>query len=121
MQDKQTTGLLGETLAAELLQQKGFQIICHNYRKGRAEIDLIAASKDLLLFVEVKTRRGKNSFGYPEDAVDTKKAARIILAADFYVEKINWNGDIRFDIVAVHLPQQSQGQPQLYHFEDAFY
>ena len=121
MQDKQVTGKLGETLAANMLQQKGFCILCRNYRKGRAEIDLIAASKDLLLFIEVKTRRGSNSFGYPEEAVDRKKAARIINAAGAYIEEINWKGDIRFDIVAVHLPPQSQGQPQLLHFEDAFY
>ena len=121
MQDKQATGLLGETLAAEMLQQKGFRILCRNYRKGRTEIDIIAASKDLLLFIEVKTRRGSNSFGYPEEAVNRKKAARIIWAAGFYIEKIDWQKDIRFDIVAVHLPEHGNDQPELYHIEDAFY
>lgn len=121
MQDKQTTGILGETLAANMLQAKGFRILCRNYRKGRTEIDIIAASKELLLFVEVKTRRGPNSFGFPEEAVNRKKAARIIWAAGIYIETIDWQKDIRFDIVAVNLPKFSNEQPELYHIEDAFY
>ncbi len=121
MQDKQATGIMGETLAANMLQQQGFQILCRNYRQGRAEIDLIAATEKLLLFVEVKTRRGKNSFGFPEEAVDNKKAARIVQAAGSYIEKINWQGDIRFDIIAVHLQRDANQAPELFHFEDAFY
>lgn len=121
MQDKQATGILGETLAAGMLEQKGFRILCRNYRKGRTEIDIIAASGNLLLFVEVKTRRGSNSFGYPEEAVNKKKAARIIWAAGLYIEKIDWKKDIRFDIIAVNLPLQSNNNPQIYHIEDAFY
>lgn len=121
MQDKQATGILGETLAANLLQQKGFRILCRNYRKGRTEIDIIAAAKDLLVFVEVKTRRGSNSFGFPEEAVNRKKAARIIWAAGFYIDTIDWKKDIRFDIISVHLSGQSDESPELYHIEDAFY
>lgn len=121
MHDKQATGILGETLAANMLQEKGFRILSRNYRKGRTEIDIIAASRELLVFVEVKTRRGPNSFGYPEEAVNRKKAARIIWAAGLYIEKIDWKKDIRFDIVAVHLPLHSNDAPELYHIEDAFY
>lgn len=121
LQDKQATGILGEKLAAAFLQQKGFQILERNYRKGRAEIDLIATSDSILMFVEVKTRRGGNSFGYPEEAVNHKKAALIINAASYYIQKINWKGDIRFDIIAVQLPQNSNKDPQIHYFEDAFY
>jgi putative endonuclease len=121
VKDKQATGKLGESLAAALLQQKGFRILHRNYRLGRAEVDLIAASDKLLLFIEVKTRRGPNSFGYPEEAVDKKKAARITWAAGYFIERIDWKGAIRFDVIAVQLPTHSNAQPQLHHFEDAFY
>lgn len=121
MQDKQATGIKGETLAANMLQQKGFRILKRNFRSGRAEIDLIAVGNELLLFAEVKTRRGANSFGFPEEAVDRKKAARIIRAAEVYINLVDWKGDIRFDIIAVHLPLYSDKEPQIYHFEDAFY
>ncbi|EMR04170.1 YraN family protein [Cesiribacter andamanensis] len=121
MQDKQATGKLGESLAAELLEQKGFRILARNYRLRRAEIDLIAASDRLLLFVEVKTRRGDPTFGYPEEAVDRKKAARITGAAGYYIEKTDWKGAVRFDIIAVQLAARAGMPAQLHHFEDAFY
>jgi putative endonuclease len=121
LHDKQLTGILGEKLAAEFLQQKGIRILERNYRKGRAEIDIIAIGGKLLLFVEVKTRRGGNSFGYPEEAVNHKKAALIINAASYYIKKIDWKKDIRFDIIAVQLPLNSNQNPQISHFEDAFY
>ncbi|AHM60978.1 hypothetical protein D770_13620 [Flammeovirgaceae bacterium 311] len=121
MHDKQLTGILGEKLAADFLQQNGARILERNYRKGRSEIDIIAISGKLLLFIEVKTRRGGNSFGYPEEAVNHKKAALIINAASYYIKKIDWKGDIRFDIIAIQLPLSSNKNPQIYHFEDAFY
>lgn len=121
MKDKQATGKLGESLAADFLQRKGFRILHRNYRLGRAEIDLIAASDRLLLFIEVKTRRGPGSYGYPEEAVDKKKAARITWAAGYFIEKLDWKGAVRFDVIAVELSSQTNAQPQLHHFEDAFY
>ena len=121
MQDKQETGKLGESIAATFLQQKGFKIIERNYRQGRAEIDLIALSDKLLLFVEVKTRRGANSFGYPEEAVNQKKAALILNAATHFIETMDWKGDIRFDVIAIHLMLHSNRSPKVVHFEDAFY
>lgn len=121
MYDKQETGKLGESLAAEFLEKQGFNILHRNYRHGRSEIDLIVSSARLLLFVEVKTRRGTNSFGYPEEAVNKKKAALILNAATHYIESLDWKGNIRFDIIAVHLPLLSNERHKIFHFEDAFY
>lgn len=121
MQDKQITGKLGETMAAAYLQQKGYTIVHRNYRHRRAEVDLIALNGRLLVFVEVKTRRGTNRFGYPEEAVDHKKAALITGAAEHYVVEHDWQGDIRFDIIAIQLPAVAAASPHIHHFEDAFY
>ncbi|MEL7004384.1 MAG: YraN family protein [Bacteroidota bacterium] len=117
MRTKSETGNYGEKLAAEFLQSHGYIIRERNYRYRRLEIDLIAEKKDLVIFIEVKART-KTYFGLPEEAVDEKKADKIIEAADHYVYEINWNGNIRFDIISVIL---SGEQPTIKHFEDAFY
>jgi putative endonuclease len=112
------TGRRGEDLAAQLLQAKGYEIVARNFRAGRGEIDLIAKKEGLLVFVEVKTRTNLR-FGMPEAAVSPRKAALITQAADEYLFAADWHGNLRFDVVAVVLrPGQ---EPQVTHFEDAFY
>ncbi|WP_017730257.1 YraN family protein [Nafulsella turpanensis] len=117
MDDKQATGKLGEKLAAEYLQQKGYEIIASNYRHRRGEIDLIAQHEGVLIFVEVKTRKGGPAWGYPEEAVDAKKARLIVATANAYIFETDWHGEIRFDIVSVQLGITTL----ISHFEDAFY
>ena len=116
MTDKVKTGNQGEEMAAEFLQQKGYEILACNYRYKHSEIDLIVRKDNLIVFVEVKTR-SSSEFGEPEAFVDSKKAVKIIEGADQYVYENNWNGNIRFDIVSVKLGSK----PEVVHFEDAFY
>lgn len=110
------TGNKGEDLAADFLQEKGFEVIARNYRYKHSEIDLIAKHGNLLVFVEVKTR-SSSTFGEPEAFVDSKKASKIFEGAEQYVFENNWNGNIRFDIVSVKLG----GNGEVVHFEDAFH
>lgn len=109
-------GKEGEKLAANYLVKKGFEVIERNYRYRRFEIDIIAKKGNTLIFVEVKTRSG-NYFGEPEEAVADKQAAQIMEAAENYILDIDWNGDIRFDIVSILKRDESQ----ITHFEDVFY
>ena len=110
-------GKQGEALAARYLEQQGYQILARNYRYRRAEIDLIAQREGCLVFVEVKARSSV-AYGFPEEAVDETKTELILSAADYFVEEQTWEGDVRFDIIAVVF---GQGRPRLQHFEDAFY
>jgi putative endonuclease len=116
MTDKIKTGNLGEDLAADFLQKKGYEIVARNYRHKHAEIDLIVKQKNLLVFVEVKTR-SSSSFGEPEAFVDARKASKIFEGAEQYVYEANWNENIRFDIVSVKMG----ANPEIVHFEDAFH
>ena len=50
------TGRLGEELVAFYLERSGYSILRRNYRIRGGEIDIIAASTDVIAFVEVKTR-----------------------------------------------------------------
>ena len=76
----------GENLAAEFLQEKGFEIVARNFRHKHAEIDLIAQRENWLLFIEVKTRTS-TSYGKPEDFVDHNKSRNVFEAAEEYIIK----------------------------------
>ncbi len=102
-------------MAIRFLQEKGLNLVAKNYRYRRSEIDLVMRDRDTLVFVEVKLRRNAN-FGHPETFVDQSQAERIAEAADHYVHQMAWEGNIRFDIVAIML----QPQTTVEHFEDAF-
>ncbi|MCS6967041.1 MAG: YraN family protein [Cytophagales bacterium] len=108
-------GKKGEELAACYLQNRGYEILCRNYQFERTEIDIIARSGSVLVFVEVKSR-SSNAFGYPETFVKATKQAHIKRAAENFILQTNWHGEIRFDIIAITwtLP------PEITHFEDAF-
>lgn len=117
MSDKIKKGKEGEELAAKFLASKGFEIVERNFRHKHNEIDLIVKKNNWLVFVEVKYRTSV-AFGYPEDFVDYKKARNVVDAAVEYQYKINWKGNVRYDIVSV---LDIGGQTEVKHFEDAFY
>ena len=113
------TGQRGEQIAAEFLQNKGWRIAERNWRLGRGEIDVIAWPHDkLLVFVEVKTRAG-DGFGGPEGAVDARKQDLLARTAGAYMERIGYDWEIRFDIVAVLL--KGDKVLEIRHVEDAFF
>jgi len=113
---QQKTGRRGEDTAVDYLAQKGFTLVARNFRYRRAEVDLIVRQKNLLVFVEVKTRRDV-TFGFPETFVSPEQTNLIVAAADHYTREQNWEGLIRFDIVAITL----EPDLKIEHFEDAFY
>ncbi len=116
MSKNKELGLEGEQMATDYLLKKEWVILERNYRFSRYEIDLIASKNDLIIFVEVKAR-SNTSFGLPEHFVDEKKAENIIIAANHYISEQNWDGNIRFDIIAIIKKERME----LEHIEDAFY
>lgn len=110
-------GRWGETTAASYLLEKGFTIIAKNYRNWQSEIDLIAAKDDMLIFVEVKTRTG-TAFGMPEEFVNATKAKLVMRAAEQYIFEIDWEADVRFDIISILI--LPDGSTNIRHIEDAF-
>ncbi|MFK7894211.1 MAG: YraN family protein [Myxococcota bacterium] len=82
---RQTLGLEGEERAADYLESKGYRIVARNVRADRVEIDLVARKGPLLVFVEVKTRRG-TSHGLAAEAVDERKQRRLRRGAWAWLE-----------------------------------
>lgn len=81
---KQNLGLLGEHKATEFLKNKGYKILFQNFRSRVGEIDIICQDTDTTIFVEVKTRIGKE-FGRPEEAVTPWKIRSIIKTANYFM------------------------------------
>jgi putative endonuclease len=75
-------GRLGERLAAEHLERRGCSIVARNHRTRHGEIDLIALDGDTMVFVEVKTRRGR---GDPWDALHDAKRVQVRRMAIAYL------------------------------------
>jgi putative endonuclease len=117
MNDKQQKGKEGEDMAANFLQQQGYEIVARNYRYKRSEIDLIVRKAGWLVFVEVKMR-SSNAFGYPEEFVDYQKAKNIVYGAEHYTYENKYEGNVRYDVVAITMRYD---KPEIRHFEDAFY
>ena len=111
------TGIQGEALAENYLTSLGYKVLEKNWRYSRSEIDLIAMDGNILVFVEVKTR-SYDFFGSPETFVSDQKELLIHEAASVYMEKINHDWEIRFDIIAILL--NKNGSHHLEHFKDAF-
>lgn len=118
MTDKIKKGEHGERLASQFLEEKGYEILERNYRYKHSEIDLIVKKEKWLVFVEVKTRTSV-AFGYPEEFVDYNKVKSILRGAEYYMYKVNWPHNARFDVVSVVL--RGNEEPEVVHFEDAFY
>ncbi len=109
-------GDLGEGLAKRYLQQLHYQILAQNWRWGKAEVDLIAYDRDVLVFVEVKTRRSA-TFGPPELAVNAKKQQHLYDLATEYMYQLQHEQEFRFDVIAIVL----EPTPEIRHFPDAFF
>ena len=110
-------GKKGEQLAVDYLISKGYTIMQRNYRFQKAEVDIIAQSKDMLAIVEVKTR-STTDFGNPQDFVKPKQIQRLVKAVDEYVNTNNLDVEVRFDIIAI--VKQGNGYT-IEHLENAFY
>ena len=80
---RKALGALGERHAARLLRAKGMRLLEGNFRARRGEIDLIARDRDVLVFVEVRTRTSEESLS-PLASVDARKQGHIARAARAY-------------------------------------
>jgi len=110
-------GRLGEDLAVDFLQDKGYQIIARNWKHHKAEVDIIAEVDSFLVFVEVKTR-STTDFGLPQEFLKNPQIKRLITAADAFVRQNKRTEEIRFDIVAISI---RKSLPEIEHIERAFY
>ena len=112
---RQSTGRMGEDLAAAFLVSKGYRILERGVHAGKmGELDIIALCKDTLVFVEVKTRRSLR-YGSPEESVTATKLKKLQRAGEWY-RKARRFSDLpyRLDVIAIEL---GDGEPVIRHHE----
>lgn len=118
---RQGLGTAGEALARRHLERQGYAFIAANWRDPHGELDLIMRDGDVVVFVEVKTRRG-DRLGAAEEAVSPPQAARLLRAAQRYLAEMPDLADLfwRVDLVAVNLAP-SGAVARLSHIVDAIH
>jgi putative endonuclease len=95
-------GQRGEGLAAAHLEERGYVVRERNWRCPVGEVDIVAEDGGCLVFVEVRTRRGR-AYGTPEESVTPTKQAKLVEVAQTYLQEHDWDGDWRIDVVAVEM------------------
>jgi putative endonuclease len=110
-------GSKGEKIAEAYLAEKGYDIKETNWRKERAEADIIALSEDLLIIAEVKTRTNEY-YGPPGDAVGRSKKRMMVKAAELYLQEKQIDLEVRYDVIEIIVMNNSH---TIRHIEDAFY
>ncbi|NLY48824.1 MAG: YraN family protein [Clostridiales bacterium] len=100
--NKREVGSRYEHSAAEFLAGQGYKILDMNFRNKAGEIDIIGESDGYLCFIEVKYRSG-SGYGFPSEAVDTRKRRRIVRTALGYLNyhKLSLETPCRFDTVLI--------------------
>lgn len=109
-------GKKGELIAKDYLISKGYNILDMNHRNKIGEIDIIAMDKNILVFIEVKTRTSIN-YGYPYEAVNRKKQEKIIYSSLLYIKQNRFEDhQLRYDIIEVYLASNTK----INHIDNAF-
>ena len=109
-------GRMGEEHAARYFSDNGFRILHRNHRIGRSEVDLIIQDAHKVVFVEIKTRSGIQPLREDEMITSTKRRA-LLRAADFFLNSMPEETEIRFDLVLINY---HQNRVIMKHIEDAF-
>lgn len=115
-------GSKGESMVARFLKDNGYVIVARNYQCRFGEIDIIAENSELIIFVEVKTRKEKSAVPI-EEAVDLKKQKRMIITAEDFLVKTPTNKQPRFDVALVTIKRNNELNRDSYflkYIENAF-
>jgi putative endonuclease len=94
-----------ESLAAAFLERQGLTILERNYRCRFGEIDLVARSGAVLVFVEVRARKSE-AFGGAAGSITAAKRRRLVAAARHFLTRHRVERACRFDVVLVRGSEQ---------------
>ena len=115
-----STGKWGENQAEKYLRKKGYRIVERNFSCRFGESDLIAADRNYVVFVEVKTRRS-SVFAEAREFVGAAKQSRIRSSAFLWLASHETNLQPRFDVIEIYgtenMPYRSL---QIRQIENAF-
>lgn len=107
---RKSLGNFGESAAIKFLKDKGCEIIARNYRCRYGEIDIVAKDDYQLVFVEVRTKKGR-AFGIPEESIALRKQSKMVSAAQTYIQEKGLEAsDWRIDVIAIEVDSKDKVQ-----------
>ncbi|ACB77183.1 protein of unknown function UPF0102 [Opitutus terrae PB90-1] len=114
-------GAAGERLAAAWLQrERGFRVVARNWRNPRdrrEELDLVCRDREVLVFVEVKSRAA-NALVPGYYAVDKRKKRVLGRAIKAYLARLTAKpATFRLDVVEI-AEGGGDAEPTVRHFEN---
>lgn len=87
---RKTCGRVGEEIAKQFLQSRGYQIIKQNFHSRYGEIDIVAMRNGMTYFCEVKART-TDAFGTGEEAVNWKKLQKVKKTIQCYQQQFGYS------------------------------
>ena len=114
-----STGAIGEDVAFEYLQTKGYSLITRNFRCRYGEIDLIVSDTRFIVFVELKLRDNA-SFAQATEFVSSHKQKKLHQTAEMWLQENPTLLQPRFDVIGIYIPQSSKSKIEIDHIENAF-
>ncbi len=113
-------GIIGENLASEYLEKKGYIILQKNFCIPGGEIDIIAMDENIFVFIEVKMR-SQGNHGTPEESITPRKLNFLRRSIHKYFLKKNislYDVDFRMDLIAIE--NNYIGDIAIRHYKNAF-
>jgi len=120
MMNTKLLGSFGEAQTAEYLRRKGCTILAMNYRTRFGEIDIIAADRRYIRFVEVKLRKNAR-FAQAREFVTRSKQEKIVAAAQSWLQLRPTKLQPRFDVMEIYAPAGADvSRLEMNYIENAF-
>jgi len=88
-------GQWAERATLWLLWLRGWELVAHNQKLGRFELDLLMTRGNELRLVEVKARR-RGSWSTADTALSYQQRLRLQQALQTYLDRIPWPGVVTF-------------------------
>lgn len=106
----------GEDAAWAVYRGRGFRLLARNWRCRLGELDLVLARGDMIVFCEVKARRG-SAFAF--ESVTPAKVAKVRAVAGAFLRVVRpAAAAYRFDVASIGIDRA--GRASVHLFEDAF-
>lgn len=117
--EKRKLGDIGENIACDSLQRKGFEIVERNYLRKWGEIDIVAKKDNVIHFVEVKSVSVQSVVSdesvphvtdnhRPEDNMHPWKLKRLSRAMQTYLLEKKLDCDWQLDLITVKIDRENR-------------
>jgi len=118
--NRKLIGQIGEQHAVDYLVNKKYHITERNWRCRSGEIDIVATFEEMLIFIEVRTRKNKSHFGIAAESVNRRKQKKLREITQVYLHLNGKNNTtIRFDVITVLL-NSNDSTEKIEHICNAF-